>query len=60
MGVAALPHILAQDDPELTCVADGPETTREIWLVVHPDLRRSARVRVVMNHLVAITAPLRS
>jgi DNA-binding transcriptional LysR family regulator len=59
MGLGALPHILVEEDGDLVCVADGPEATREIWLLLHDDLRRSARVRVVMDHLVAITEPLR-
>jgi DNA-binding transcriptional LysR family regulator len=40
-------------------VAESEEATRELWLVYHPDLGRSARIRVVIDHLIAITQPLR-
>jgi DNA-binding transcriptional LysR family regulator len=59
MGLAALPHVLVEPSDDLVCLAEGDAAARELWLVVHPDLRRSARVRVVMDHLVDITAPLR-
>lgn len=59
MGLAALPHIIAQDLPGLTCLCDAPAATRELWLVLHPDLRQAARVRAVADHLIRITAPLR-
>lgn len=59
LGLAALPHVIAQDERELTCVAESDEATRELWLVVHPDVRRSTRVRAVMDFLVELAAPLR-
>ena len=59
IGLAALPHVIACDYPELLLVVEGTPATRELWLVVHPDLRRSHRVRIVMDHLVEIAAPLR-
>ncbi|MEJ2623649.1 MAG: LysR family transcriptional regulator [Pseudolabrys sp.] len=59
LGLAALPHAITGDYPELALLTEGPAATRELWLVVHPDLRRSQRVRVVMDHLVEIAAPLR-
>ncbi|MFZ2872193.1 LysR family transcriptional regulator [Zavarzinia sp.] len=59
MGVAVVPHVLAEGD-ELVCLRDGPEATRDLWLVVHPDMRRSPRVRAVMDALVEVTAPLRA
>lgn len=59
MGLAALPHILVEGEKKLRCVAESEEATRELSLVYHPDIGRSARIRVVMDHLVAITRPLR-
>lgn len=59
LGLAALPHVIAEDYPELCCLGDGKAATRELWLVVHPDLRRSARVRIVMDFLAGITDTLR-
>lgn len=58
-GLAALPHAFAVDYPELQLLAEGAAATRELWLVVHPDLRRSQRVRVVMDHLIEIAASLK-
>jgi DNA-binding transcriptional LysR family regulator len=59
MGLAALPHLLVEEDQELLCLAETDEATRELWLVYHPDIGRSARIRVVIDHLVAITKSLR-
>lgn len=52
MGVAALPHFIAAGDPglcPLPTVDAAP--VRGLWLVVHDDIRRSPRVRAVMNTL---------
>ncbi len=55
LGVAALPRFLADHDPMLTEIETAePPVSREIWLLVHPDLRRSPRVRAVMDALVSI------
>lgn len=57
MGVAVLPHFVGTTDPRLRRVAaetDAPD--RDIWLLVHPDLRRAPRVRVAMDYLVALFA----
>ncbi|PAY06312.1 MULTISPECIES: LysR family transcriptional regulator [Bradyrhizobium] len=59
MGLAAVPHVLAADCKELRCVAESEEATRQLWLVYHPDIGRSARIRVVIDHLVTITQCLR-
>lgn len=49
-GLASLPCFVARRYPNLVTVKPGlPETP--LWLLVHPDLRRSARVRVVLDHL---------
>jgi DNA-binding transcriptional LysR family regulator len=59
MGLAALPHLLVEEDKDLVRVAESEEAARELWLVHHRDIGRSARVRVVMDHLVAVTRRLR-
>lgn len=59
LGLAAVPHALVEGEKELICVAEGDEATRELWLVYHPDIGRSARVRIVIDQLVAITRALR-
>ena len=55
MGVTMLPHYLGSSDPLLRRVAAEPAAAdREMWLVVHPDLRRAPRIRAVMDYLVAL------
>lgn len=52
VGAALLPDFLAERHPELVRVeAPSPPPTRGIWLVTHPDLRRTAAVRTVWEHL---------
>jgi DNA-binding transcriptional LysR family regulator len=59
MGLAALPHLLVEEAKDLRCVVESEEATREMWLIYHPDIGRSARIRVVIDHLIAITQCLR-
>jgi DNA-binding transcriptional LysR family regulator len=60
VGVATLPSFLAARHPELVHVAlRARPVTREIWLVVHDDLRAAPSVRAVMDFLVDATAELR-
>ncbi|GAB3542250.1 LysR substrate-binding domain-containing protein [Noviherbaspirillum agri] len=48
LGVTVLPHFLAMKSPDLVPVAvDSPPAKRDLWLVIHPELRRSARVKLV-------------
>jgi DNA-binding transcriptional LysR family regulator len=49
VGVAVLPCFVAEKDPSLVRL-DGPEPVRhELWLLVHGDLRRTPRVRAVIE-----------
>lgn len=51
-GVAALPCYLADVQPALVRLFDPePELGIPMWLVIHGDLRRSARVRALVDHL---------
>lgn len=51
-GVCILPDFMAENDPSLSRLEEtGDPIRREIWLVVHTDLRRSAAVRAVMEVL---------
>lgn len=53
LGVGVLPCFLA--DPEPGLVRALPQLrTREIWLAVHGDLRRSARTRVGLDFVAAV------
>jgi DNA-binding transcriptional LysR family regulator len=55
IGVAVLSSYMAALAPELVCVEAGdPLLRRELWLVVHADVRRSPSVRAVMDTLIEI------
>ncbi len=54
-GVAGLPCFLADADATLQRVAhESKPFSREIWMVVHRDLRRAAHIRAVMDFLLEI------
>jgi DNA-binding transcriptional LysR family regulator len=56
-GVAGLPGFLADADAKLQRVAhDGEPFSRDIWMAVHRDLRRSPPIRAVMDFLLKIVA----
>jgi DNA-binding transcriptional LysR family regulator len=52
LGIAALPHYLGDGDPRLQrhVVTQRP-ISRDVWLVVHRDLRQVPAVRAVMEFL---------
>jgi DNA-binding transcriptional LysR family regulator len=55
IGVAILSWYMAELAPELVCVATGAaELRRELWMVVHADVRRAPGVRAVMDTIVDI------
>ncbi|GAA0573228.1 LysR family transcriptional regulator [Halomonas salifodinae] len=50
-GLAVLPHYMARQEPSLECVWEiGPEVATDLWLLTHPDLRHSARIRAFMSY----------
>jgi len=52
LGVAILPCALAEIEPDLVCLLPPKKVlSLELWLVVHRDLARTARVRAVMDFL---------
>jgi DNA-binding transcriptional LysR family regulator len=52
VGLAVLPHFLGDHDARLTRYEIAPAPpSREVWLVVHRDLRRVPLVRAVMQFL---------
>ncbi len=54
-GIAALPDFLAAGDASMARVYEQePPLTRELWLVVHRDLKAVPRVRAFMNFLLKI------
>jgi DNA-binding transcriptional LysR family regulator len=54
LGIAALPHYLGDRDPRLQR-HDVPHkpVSRDVWLLVHRDLRQVPPVRAVMEFLVS-------
>jgi DNA-binding transcriptional LysR family regulator len=52
LGVAVLPHFLGDFDPRLERYETTPAApSRDVWLVVHRDLRHAPLVRAVMEFL---------
>jgi DNA-binding transcriptional LysR family regulator len=51
-GVAALPEFLGKR-AGLVLLREEAIAYSEFWLIVHPDLQHTSRVRVVIEHLVA-------
>ncbi len=50
IGIAGLPCFLANKDPDLVRIQDDvPRFARDIWLVVHRDLRNTPPMRAVMD-----------
>jgi DNA-binding transcriptional LysR family regulator len=60
MGLAILPFYMAEPVADLTRIgAPVPELTTALWLLVHEDLRRTARVRAFIDFIAAEMAKLR-
>ena len=52
IGLGVLPRFLGDSNPTLQRLPmDASPAARELWLVVHPDMRRSPRVRAVLDFL---------
>lgn len=61
MGIAALPRFIGDNDTRLARIpADATSARRDIWLLVHPDLRRSPRIRVAFDYLAETIASCRA
>ena len=60
MGLAVLPCYMADGVPNLERVAEPiPALATDLWLLVHEDIRRTARVRTFMDFAFARLAKLR-
>jgi DNA-binding transcriptional LysR family regulator len=60
IGLALLPCYLADDQPVLRRLGDPiPDLMTDLWLLVHEDLRRTARIRAFMDHLAGEVAKVR-
>lgn len=52
IGVGILPSFMQDSHPELVAVSDPiPELSVPVWMLTHPDLRQTARVRAFMQHV---------
>jgi DNA-binding transcriptional LysR family regulator len=54
MGIAMLPCFLGDQERNLRRLTPRVLGTREVWLVVHPDMARVSRVRAVMDFLIEV------
>ncbi|HET7827215.1 MAG TPA: LysR family transcriptional regulator [Anaeromyxobacter sp.] len=59
VGVAVLPCFVADRDPGLVRMEGPQPVPHELWLLVHGDLRRTPRVRAVIDWLDALVAAAR-
>lgn len=54
LGLAPLPCYVGDADPLLRRFAEPmPELAVSLWLITHPDLRKVARIRAVLDVLAA-------
>ncbi len=52
IGIGVLPTFMEASHPEIVAVSDPiPELAVPVWMLTHPDLRETARVRVFMEHV---------
>lgn len=57
VGVVGLPCFLGDRDPDLVRIyEDVPSFSRDIWIVVHRDLRKTPAVRAVMDFVAAVVS----
>ena len=56
LGIAPLPHYVGDSDPDFVKVLDVPRRFhRNIWILTHPDLRHTARIRAFMKFMYKAT-----
>lgn len=56
LGVGYLPCMLGDLSPDLLRIgAIEPELNDELWLLTHPDIRKSGRIYAFMKHCIAAT-----
>ncbi|NNK93923.1 MAG: LysR family transcriptional regulator [Desulfobacterales bacterium] len=52
MGIAALPHYVGQSDGQMVEIMELPDDChRNVWILTHPDLRNTARVKAFMQFI---------
>jgi len=60
LGRGVLPDFMAARDPALMRVSEAPVLHRDLWLLVHPDLRQLPRVAAVLDWLAGLPARLQA
>lgn len=61
LGKSLLPVIIGEQEPDLVRLSDGPTPiSRELWLMVHPELRQLTRIRVVVDWLVSVAEQIQN
>jgi DNA-binding transcriptional LysR family regulator len=56
LGIGTFPCVLAEGQPELVRLGGSPPEMDELWLLMHPDVHQTGRVRALLD---AIEARLR-
>ncbi len=56
LGRTLLPDLAVTDGDGLTRLTDGPVLRREVWLLVHPEIRHLPRISAVADWLTALFA----
>ena len=52
IGIGVLPRFVEADEPDLVSIsADIAELETPLWILCHPDLRRTARVQAFMQEV---------
>ena len=60
LGIGHLPCFIGDARPGLVRLGPpNPDFSADLWLLTHPDLRQSPRVRVFLDFLAAEIAPQR-
>jgi DNA-binding transcriptional LysR family regulator len=60
LGRGVLPDFMAAQDAALVRISAEPVLHRDLWLLVHPDLRQLPRVAAVLDWLAALPAVLQA
>lgn len=59
IGIGLLPKLIVRDEMDLVCLDAKPAVLRELWLIVHRDMRTVPRIRRCMDELTAAVASQR-
>lgn len=55
LGVSVLPCYLGENDEQLSRVGGAiPSMATDLWILTHPDLRKTERIRVFLDHVAGL------